>query len=97
MLKKTAKCKHCNDTKKQQYVHNTWDAWQNQDNFQNLRAETDAMITIGPCHYCTPYKWVTIEKDNVVKFFDNEQEAIDYEDYPRVIMIHRQRSFEEKG
>lgn len=92
-----AKCDKCKGTGHMQYVHNTWDTWQDTDNFLNLHTEKEAMITIGPCHYCTPYKWMTLEKGNVCKFFDNEEEAQAYEDYPRIILIHQPRSFEEKG
>ena len=90
-------CKKCKGTGKQIYLHNHWEDWQDPEKFLSKQISKEAVPVEGPCHYCTPFKWMTLEEGDIVKFFDNEKEAMAYEDYPRVILIHQPRSFEEKG
>ena len=83
---------------KQIYLHNRWDDWQDPEKFLSHSRKKEAVPVEGPCHYCTAFKWMVLNKGDVVIFFDNEPEMKAYcEEHKDAILIHQPRSFEDKG
>ena len=91
-------CRKCKGTGKQVYLHNHWEDWQDAAKFLSKHVSKEAVPVEGPCHYCTPFKWMVLNKGDVVIFFDNEPEEKAYcKLHKDAILIHQPRSFEEKG